>query len=326
MSTASWLEGFRSGDPWRNRLLNRAPGLLVGLLALALAAQAALLVTDLAGGGAPQGLPLAAWHPQVRATNVAELIASHLFGIAPPSAEPLSANAPQTDLPLVLTGVIAAHDPAEGLAILGPNAQSVKVYAVGDSVPGGVTLAAVLPNKVLLRRNGMLQSLALPQQAPPGAAPPSAAALPPAETTAPQFVARMRALVARRPQILSELLRPELVLAGGRPLGYRVYPGSDPVAFARLGLKPGDLVLQINGTPLTDPAQDQQILNTLGSSSEATVTVLRNGTQRVLTLDLAQVEQAAQSLPPPAATGRPASAPHALPFGAMLHNAGTPPR
>ena len=316
MSTASWLDGFRPSDHWRALIANRGPGIVVGVLALALAAQSALLVTDLAGGDALPPAPLAAWHPQSRAMDVASLIAGHLFGVAPPSVEGSADNAPRTHLPLVLTGVIAARDPSQGLALIGPSAQSVRVYAVGDSIPGGATLAAVLPRKVLLRHNGVVRSLALPQQAPPGAAPPSAAALPPSETSVPQFVARMRTLVAQRPSLIADLLRPEPVFSGGHQIGYRVYPGSDPGAFYALGLKSGDLVLNINGSPLNNPAQDQQILNTLDSSSEATVTVLRDGQQRTLTLNLAQVEQAAQSVTgaresSPAHPGGPA----AVPFG-----------
>ena len=326
MSTASWLEGFRPSDHWRTLIATRGPGLLVGVLALALAVQVALLVTDLAGGAVPPPA-LPRWQAHARGPDLTTLLSSHLFGVAPHSAGSLAENAPQTSLPLVLTGVIAGNDPSAGLAILGPSAQAVRVYAVGDRVPGGATLAAVLAQKVLLRQNGVLQSLPLPRQETETAAPPNTAALTPEQTQAPQFAARMRSLVARRPQILAELLRPEPVFSGGHQLGYRVYPGSNPAAFARLGLKPGDLVLDINGTPLSDPAQGQQIFATLGDSSEATVTVLRAGQQRVLTLNLAQVEQAAQSLTaPPAAPGDAAGAAHTQPFGALLRRAPSPPR
>src|SRR5581483_8930441 len=87
--------------------------------------------------------------------------------------------------------------------------------------------------------------------------------------------------------------------AGSKQQGFRVYPGRDAAAFIRLGLRPGDLVTAIDGTPLDDPARAQQILSTLGSSSEAHITVLRNGQQQDLTLDLAAVEQEAESLAAP---------------------------
>jgi C-terminal processing protease CtpA/Prc len=78
--------------------------------------------------------------------------------------------------------------------------------------------------------------------------------------------------------------------------GFRLYPGRNRMAFMRLGLRPGDQVTAINGTPLDDRDRSEQILHTLGSSSEAHVTVIRNGQQQDLTLNLAQVEQEAESL------------------------------
>jgi general secretion pathway protein C len=82
----------------------------------------------------------------------------------------------------------------------------------------------------------------------------------------------------------------------GRMNGFRVYPGRDRMAFMRLGLRPGDQVTAINGTPLDDRDRGEQILHTLGSSSEAHVTVIRNGQQQDLVLNIAQVAQEADSL------------------------------
>jgi hypothetical protein len=55
-------------------------------------------------------------------------------------------------------------------------------------------------------------------------------------------------------------------------------------------------VTAINGTPLDDRDRGEQILHTLGSSSEARVTVIRGGQQQDLSLNIAQVEQEADSL------------------------------
>jgi hypothetical protein len=67
-------------------------------------------------------------------------------------------------------------------------------------------------------------------------------------------------------------------------------------------------VTAINGTPLDDRDRGEQILRTLGSSSEARVTVIRQGQQQELTLNIAQVAQEADSLvqsPPGPAAGIP---------------------
>ncbi len=319
MSAASWLQAVPAVEKWRALFFTRGPRVAAWLLALALGVQAAMIVTSLAGvGGAPApGMMAAAARVRRAPVDVAAITNTHLFGVAPTSAAG-NANAPQTSMPLVLTGVIAANDPRDGLAILGPNAASTKVYAVGDNIPGGARLHAVLADHVLLERDGIIESLALPRHLAGSAPPPSLSAAP---TEAP-LVERMQELVSRNPGIIGDIMRPEPVFVGGKQQGFRVYPGRDQEAFARLGLRPGDLVTAIDGTPLDDPARGEEILQTLGTSSEAHVTVLRNGQQQDLTLDLAAVEEEAESLagpqngtsgpPPPPPVSRPFAPPQGV--------------
>jgi general secretion pathway protein C len=295
MSTASWLQGIPGSEKWRALFFTRGPRVATWLLALALGVQAAMIVTDLAGVDRAPSPGMIAAASRVQRTPLVDIAAvtnTHLFGVAPtPAGAGNGANAPQTSMPLVLTGVIAANDPRNGLAILGPSVASTKVYAVGDNIPGGARLHSVLSDHVLLERDGHLEALTLPHQIAGNTPPPSISAAP----TAP-VLDRMRELVSRDPGIIADIMRPEPVFAGGKQQGFRVYPGRDREAFVRLGLRPGDLVTAIDGTPLNDPSRAQQILSTLGASGEAHVTVLRNGQQQDLTLDLAAVEQEAESL------------------------------
>jgi general secretion pathway protein C len=293
MSAASWLQAVPGSERWRALFFTRGPRVATWLLALALGVQAAMIVTDLAGADrAPApGAMIAAAHVQRSGADIAAITNSHLFGAAPLPAAGNGANAPQTSMPLVLTGVVAANDPRDGLAILGPSIEATKVYAVGDNIPGGARLHAVFSDHVLLDRDGSLEALTLPHQLAGSAPPPSLSAAP---MQAP--IERMRELVSRDPGIIGDIMRPEPVFAGGKQQGFRVYPGRDAQMFLRLGLRPGDLVTAIDGTPLDDPSRAQQVFGTLGSSSEAHITVLRNGQQQDLTLDLTAVEQEAESL------------------------------
>jgi general secretion pathway protein C len=52
---------------------------------------------------------------------------------------------------------------------------------------------------------------------------------------------------------------------------------------------PGDLVTAINGTPLDDPARGMEILQSINSASEVTVTVERNGQSAQVNINNAQV-------------------------------------
>src|SRR5579862_3293379 len=292
MSAASWLEGLPAPERWRTLLQQDGPRIATWVLGIALGVQAALIVLDLAGAGKRSGASPA---PRAAVRNhqldLATVTNAHLFGSAPLPQQD-GANAPQTSMPLVLTGIIAGNDPQNGLAILGQSAQTAKVFAVGDNVPGGAKLHSVYSDRVVIDRNGQLESLALPHNAGPTAPPPSAAAL---QGENPSFE-RMRRMIAEQPGLLADVLRPQPVMDHGHMNGFRVYPGRDRQAFARLGLRPGDQVTAINGTPLDDRDRGEQILRTLASSSEARVTVIRSGQQQDLTLNIAQVAQEADTL------------------------------
>ena len=72
---------------------------------------------------------------------------------------------------------------------------------------------------------------------------------------------RMRKLVNDDPGVIGQVLRPQPVFAGGKMRGFRVYPGANRQAFARMGLRAGDLVTAINGTPLDDKDRAQEIFH-----------------------------------------------------------------
>jgi general secretion pathway protein C len=295
MNAASWIEGLPQADKWRALVLARGPRIATWVLAFALAVQAAVIVTNMAGSSKPPKIVAAnlMQAPSTPSVDVASIANAHLFGTpAIEAAAQDPANAPQSNLPLVLVGIISADDPQSGLAILGENAAAAKVYAVGDNVPGGAKLHQVLMDRVLIDRGGRIEALMLPRQQQPGGALPSTSVL---QTETP-IMDRMRKLMTNDPGLMADIMRPQPVFAQGKQKGYRVYPGRNRQAFSRLGLRPGDLVMSINGTPLDDPARGQEVFSTLGSSSEAHITVMRAGQQQDLTLNIAQVAQEAEGM------------------------------
>jgi general secretion pathway protein C len=78
-------------------------------------------------------------------------------------------------------------------------------------------------------------------------------------------------------------------MPNGKLAGYRVYPGRDRRRFAALGLRPGDLVTEINGTPLNDLQKGMETFRSLGNASQIVVTIERGSTSMVLTLDSEQI-------------------------------------
>lgn len=224
--------------------------------------------------------------------NVQRIADAHLFGEASASSDPAdAANAPQTQMPLVLAGVMATPDPAHGFAFIGESAVMAKFKRVGDTLPGGAKLHSVYADRVMLDRGGRLESLLLPRTALAGSfSPPSAplAARPPSSPA--QFAQNLRRLAETNPSAFAEIVRPQPVYDGATQRGYRVYPGRNRAQFARLGLQPGDLVTAVNGTPLNDPSSSTQIFNTISTTDRVTLTIERNGQTQQLNVNTSQVD------------------------------------
>ncbi len=287
------------------KLGERLPQIVTVVLAIALAARLAFVVLDFLGssGLSSKSTPRDAAAPRTAriAVDVQSIIGAHLFGTAAPAQSGADAsNAPNTTMSLVLAGTIASEDPKHGLAIIGETATNAKVYSVGDSVNGGVTLHSVYPDRVLLDRGGTLEALTLPRQTLSGGPRPAADTGPrPGTPVNPQGAAlaeNVRRLVANDPGIVSELMRPQQVFQNGQMRGFRVYPGRNRAQFSKLGLQPGDLVTSVNGTPLDDPQRGSEIFRTISSSPSVHVTIERNGKTQELTLNMTQAASQVQEL------------------------------
>ncbi len=296
MTANFWNPGAGGGGDLRASVLARAPQVVTFILALALAAQLAFIVVAMTSRTRQAAPPSAAAAP-VAQLDIGGLVNAHLFGnaAAPPSGD--AANAPPSSMPLVLAGVLATEDPKQGMAIIGESAQAAKVVAVGQQVPGGAQLHSVYSDRVIIDRAGALESVYLPRRTGGPVAMASAPPPPlPAGDSNEAALERMRKLVSDDPGLISQVMRPQPVFAGGEMKGFRVYPGANRQAFARMGLRPGDMVTAINGTPLNDKDRAQEIFGTLATSTEARVTLMRNGRQQELVLNIAQITSEADRL------------------------------
>jgi general secretion pathway protein C len=295
MTAKIWSPSAGGGADWRSQALARAPQVVTFLLALALAAQLALILVGITSRSRQTAPPPAAAAPPAPQLDIGGLVNAHLFGNAVvQNTNGDGANAPPSSMPLVLAGLLATDDPKEGMAIIGESAPAAKVVAVGQQVPGGATLHSVYNDRAVIDRNGVLESVLLPRRSAGTLGPP-----PPVATAAPQndaAIERMRRLVSDDPSLIGQVMRPQPVFAGGKMRGFRVYPGANRQAFARIGLRAGDLVTAINGTPLDDKDRAQEIFATLNSATDARVTVTRNGRQQELVLNIAQIAGEAEQL------------------------------
>jgi general secretion pathway protein C len=233
--------------------------------------------------------------------SIDRIVEAHLFGKESAEA-PVQVveqeDAPDTQLSLELRGTITATEEQSALAIIAERGGAERVYFIGDAVPGGASLHAVQFDRVLLRRGGRLEALRLPRSEDSPAARRAASqpgASVPRTASQPARAASVQEIVQQSAAGLTEVIRPQPVFKDGRQQGYRVYPGRQRQQFAQLGLRPGDLITQINGMALDDPARGMEIFRSLADATSVTVTIDRNGETEMLTLNTATLQQSLQA-------------------------------
>jgi general secretion pathway protein C len=229
--------------------------------------------------------------PGTAPKHLEEILRTHLFGKYEESGPPV--DKPLDELPEAanykLLGVYYSDDPKGSLAIIVDERGDAGVYVVGSALARGAELSSIEPTRVVIRRGANYERIELPQEADVGSSAPVRSVRAPArrEPIAGSQTNELNEMLAAAPQQLTELIRPQPVFADGKQLGYRVYPGRNRQQFTKLGLKPGDLVTQINGAALDDPARGLEIFRALEEGSQVSVTVERDGQPQVLVLDSA---------------------------------------
>jgi general secretion pathway protein C len=171
-------------------------------------------------------------------------------------------------------------------AIIADGRSEEKVYLIGDPVASNAKLHAVYTDRVVLNENGRLTNLRLPEEYKQVATAPVRRTTTQRRTTPSESI---QSVVSQNVARLADVIRPTPYFVNGQQQGYRVYPGRDRRQFAALGLRPGDLIKDIDGQSLTDPTQAMEIFQSLGTSSQVSVTVERNGQPEVIVLKTDQL-------------------------------------
>jgi general secretion pathway protein C len=268
--------------------------ILIVLIAWLLARIVWMLVPGSAAGDAvevPAGSVAARVEPGQ--ADVQVIANAHIFGeatadTAPPPPPADHEDLAETRLNLSLKGTITANDERLSIAIIADTGNEEKVYAIRDTVVPGTTLHAVYADRVILDRSGALEALKLPKEFPKGSPSVRRAVSRPVSRAA-DANPTIQEVVSENVTKLADVIRPTPYFVAGQQQGYRVYPGRDRRQFAALGLRPGDLIKDIDGASLTDPQQAMEIFQNLGSADQVSVTVERNGQPEVLVLSTSQL-------------------------------------
>lgn len=258
---------------------------VTGLLVVAVAATLAQ-ITWLALPAAPDAAPasaapVAAPRPQAAPDGLTQAAALHLFGTADTTPELAAVDAPDTRLNLTLRGIFADPQGQYSYAlIVGPDLEE-RHYREGAAVAGDVRIRSILADRVILERNGRLETLRLPQDRLETAAPDTAAA-----SAAPlgQRLSSLRRDLLGQPQNLGKLVGIQPVSSDGRLHGYRLQPRQEAELFRQAGLQAGDVVTEINGIPVNDTARLGTLMQQLANAGTLQLTVERGGRPLAVTL------------------------------------------
>ncbi|MEL6870595.1 MAG: type II secretion system protein GspC [Pseudomonadota bacterium] len=234
--------------------------------------------------------------------DASRIVSAHLFGVADVADEPEESTATVVESDdvdeyqgtLELRGTLAASVRENALAIIA-DGKDEKLYTLEgerNTIKPGITLHAVEAAAVIVNNRGKLERLELP-------GPEETAGLRPAPRRvtqrAPLQPSRdVKTVLTEQVAQFTQIVSPRPYFVGGQQRGYRLYPGRERQKFAALGLRPGDVVTEIDGVALNNPTQGAQIFNSLANAQSVTVTLERNGNQQTLTLDIAQLENAGQ--------------------------------
>lgn len=220
--------------------------------------------------------------------DLAAITQMSLFGQYQPTVEkPVITppkTMPKTRLNVSLVGVVASSNPKYSLAVLS-RGQSQDTYGIGETLSGtSAKIKDILADHVILLNGDQDEVVWLDGVTPKKAASNRSSSTKKGSTTASRNksetandIENIKEEILEDPKALFKYIRLSPVHEDDKLVGYRVTPGRDPVLFNDVGLKPNDLVVQLNGQDLTDPSVMAVLWKELSSASALALTVDRDG-------------------------------------------------
>jgi general secretion pathway protein C len=213
------------------------------------------------------------------AVDLGILARAQLFGPAAPQAS--DASLAPSNLNLTLTGVLAR--PAGGCALVIVQGQPESAFCTGEELTPGVRLDAVEKDRIVILRNGARETVALKDVEKTAGliSAPAAPIVQPSGSGGALVDRKQLQQQLGRPEFLSQALivpNPE-----GGFLVRQIQPGS---LYEKLGLRPGDVIKNVNGQALTNMDDVMRLYQQFGTAQRVLVEVQRQGRSETLYYDM----------------------------------------
>lgn len=223
---------------------------------------------------------------QAQPSELDRLITIELFGHAKTAADN-NAIVPVSSLNIVLKGVVAAG--GESLALISVDGQEQLPYSIGQEITQGAILDAVQPDRIIILRQGIRESVMLQEVSPAVSLGPvtiKPVATPRTRTISqikPNQYAVNRSFVRR--QLQSPKLLTQALILPDSSGGFKLRAVSSDSVYADAGLKSGDIVKSVNGQAINTVDQAMKLYRKLGGIdriSSVNVDIERNGSKQRL--------------------------------------------
>lgn len=262
----------------------------------------------------------ALWSAGVSATLWSALTTKHTEVIQPQQvvAQPSAISAPvvarsdptaaggnsslaPTPQPLLLIGTSPGKNKHEGTARIGTNAEAPQTYVAGAVLVNGARLVEIHADHVVLVRGSERLQLFLSGEKMRAVGSTQLGMVGGTLQTPP------RATIVLAKDHLTDVIRSMPYYQGEQLTGLQVFPGQYAHAFSQLGLRAGDIVTAIEGSPVAEQAATTEMLKTLTEGAAVTVSVRRGSESLVLSLDGSVVVKAVAKPDPATLTAGPAA-------------------
>ncbi|MCB1584583.1 MAG: PDZ domain-containing protein, partial [Xanthomonadales bacterium] len=228
----------------------------------------------------------------------------HLFGSSTETEIPLSLLQGETSLELIITGILASDDPTSGMAFIRNRQGEEKKFKVGDDVFGLATLDAIHEDYLILRRGGgKREKLSLSKKCLSTIN--QTSSLQTTDDTQKIISSNRIANHIKKPQDWQQMMNAQkfdpnkiaqmaskvsVVRDGqGQITGLRVSQMAGANSLTKQGLRSNDQIIAVNGVKIA-MNNILELRKQLESGSSADVTVLRNGKQLNLNLNLSELQ------------------------------------